>query len=60
MWGTLTAYARTRGKIIHAVDGLIAATAIVHNLDIITRNVRDFPETGVTVVDPWLEAGDTP
>jgi len=35
-------------------DALIAATALVHNLTVVTRNVKDFAGTGVIVVDPWL------
>ena len=34
-------------------DALIAATALVHNLSVMTRNVKDFQETGVVVIDPW-------
>lgn len=34
-------------------DALIAATALVHNMTVLTRNVRDFEGTGVVVVDPW-------
>ncbi|WP_295823323.1 type II toxin-antitoxin system VapC family toxin [uncultured Deinococcus sp.] len=34
-------------------DGLIAATALVHGLVVVTRNVRDFAGTGVAVVNPW-------
>ncbi|GLR96378.1 putative nucleic acid-binding protein [Bradyrhizobium liaoningense] len=40
---------RPRGDI----DGLIAATAIVHDLILVTRNVGDFDDTGATVIDPW-------
>jgi predicted nucleic acid-binding protein len=32
---------------------LIASTALVHNLAVVTRNVGDFDGTGVIVVDPW-------
>lgn len=32
---------------------LIAATAVVHDLILVTRNVADFDETGVTVLNPW-------
>ncbi|OHV19080.1 type II toxin-antitoxin system VapC family toxin [Rhizobium sp. RMa-01] len=34
-------------------DALIAATALVHNLAVVTRNVRDFDGTGVVIIDPW-------
>jgi toxin FitB len=34
-------------------DGLIAATALVHGMTVVTRNVADFASTGVTVVNPW-------
>lgn len=35
------------------VDALIAATALIHDLTVVTRNVRDFDGTGVVVIDPW-------
>jgi len=34
-------------------DGLIAATALVHGLTVVTRNVADFAPTGVRVLNPW-------
>ena len=34
-------------------DGLIAATALVHGMAVVTRNVSDFEPTGVSVVNPW-------
>lgn len=34
-------------------DALIAATALVHGMTVVTRNVRDFEGTGVVIVDPW-------
>ena len=37
-------------------DALIAATAIVHGMTVVTRNVADFEPTGVAVVDPWAGA----
>lgn len=47
-WGRIAAI-RTRDP----VDGLIAATALVHNLAVVTRNVADFADTGVAVLNPW-------
>ena len=35
-------------------DALIAATALVHGMTLVTRNVADFKSTGVTLINPWL------
>ncbi|MFM9971120.1 MAG: type II toxin-antitoxin system VapC family toxin [Burkholderiales bacterium] len=35
-------------------DGLIAATALVHGMTVVTRNIADFESTGVTLVNPWI------
>lgn len=53
LWGKITALAKSRGIIVPASDGLIAATALHHGLAVMTRNTRDFAATGVTVIDPW-------
>ncbi len=38
----------------HSVrDGLIAATALVHGMTVITRNVTDFESSGVRIINPW-------
>jgi hypothetical protein len=34
-------------------DALIAATALVHGMTVVTRNVKDFKDTGVTLLNPW-------
>jgi predicted nucleic acid-binding protein len=34
-------------------DAIIAATALVHGLAVVTRNIQDFQGTGVVLVDPW-------
>ena len=36
-------------------DAMIAATAIVHNLTVVTRNVKDFEALGVRALDPFVE-----
>lgn len=48
VWGGLMAD-RPRS----VVDTLLAATALVHGLALVTRNARDVAGTGVTVVNPW-------
>jgi predicted nucleic acid-binding protein len=38
---------------VHVVDGLVAATALVFGLTVVTRNVRDFDMTPAPVLNPW-------
>jgi hypothetical protein len=35
-------------------DSLIAATALVHGMTVVTRNTADFVSTGVTLLNPWM------
>ncbi|MGD0630299.1 MAG: type II toxin-antitoxin system VapC family toxin [Terracidiphilus sp.] len=37
------------------VDTLLAATAVLHDLTLVTRNIRDVRETPVKLLDPWQE-----
>lgn len=55
-WLSLAAQLRAHGRPQSAPDLLIAATARVHDLILVTRNVRDFARTGVTVYDPFTGA----
>jgi len=34
-------------------DSFIAATALVHGMTVVTRNVADFAATGVSIINPW-------
>ena len=34
-------------------DALIAATALAHNMSVVTRNISDFEPTGVRIINPW-------
>jgi predicted nucleic acid-binding protein len=56
-WGEIRGRARLEsGGPLAAVDALIAATAIVHRLVVVTGNVRDFRRTGASVLDPFEKA----
>ena len=37
-----------------SMDGLVAATAIAHDLTLATRNTKDFEGFGIALIDPWL------
>lgn len=52
-WGVLEGECQLKGLTLNVPDGLIAATAIEHELTIVTRNVRDFAALGVAIVNPW-------
>ena len=52
-WGLLTAEAKRNGKPLSIIDGLLAATALQHNLTVVSRNTSDFANTHVPVLDPW-------
>ena len=54
-WGTILARREKAGKTIGTVDGLLAATAVVHGLTLVTRNVSDFQSSVSTLLDPWKE-----
>lgn len=52
-WGRLAAARRRQGHALHPADGLIAATALEHGLVLVTRNVKDFQDLGLTIVNPF-------
>ena len=52
-WGLVTATAESQGSTLPVIDGLIAATALVHGMTVVTRNDADMLATGVPLVNPW-------
>lgn len=53
-WGLMAAEAKRKGRALSAVDGLLAATALHHNLTIVSRNISDFANTQVPTLNPWV------
>jgi predicted nucleic acid-binding protein len=51
-WGQLVAAA---GRPLPAIDSLLAATALVHGLHMVTRNAKDFEGLGLDVINPWTD-----
>jgi toxin FitB len=52
-WGVLDGTCQLRGTPANTVDGLIAATALEHDLTVVTRNARHFALFGVAMLNPW-------
>ncbi len=52
-WGDLSAEVSRGGRTLHVVDGLLAATALVVGMTLVTRNTGDFAATPTSLLDPW-------
>jgi len=52
-WGALSAIAAANGKPMPVIDGLLAATAVHHDLMLVTRNGQDVAGTAVPTLNPW-------
>jgi toxin FitB len=53
-WGEMQAQLENEGKPMPAIDGLIAATALHHQLTVVTRNTKDLEASGVALINPWV------
>lgn len=52
-WGVIDGQCQLKGTPLNTADGMIAATALEHDLTVVTRNVRDFSGLGIDVFNPW-------
>ena len=52
-WGKLSAELRVKGRPRPVVDAVLGATALVHQLVVVTRNVKDYGDMGGTILNPW-------
>lgn len=52
-WGLVRAQAQLKGRPLSVVDALIAATALEHNLTLVSRNASDFSVAGLPLFNPW-------
>lgn len=52
-WGEMAGERRLAGRQLKVADGLIAATGLEHDLTLVTRNMSDFENLGVTILNPW-------
>jgi predicted nucleic acid-binding protein len=53
IWGKIQAKTELDGKPMPAIDGLIAATGMAHDLTVVTRNIADMEQSSVTLLNPW-------
>ncbi len=52
-WGEVQGASEATGNPMPAIDGLIAATALTHDLTVVTRNVTDMQQSGAVLLNPW-------
>jgi toxin FitB len=52
-WGSIAAMAKQKENALPVIDGLLAATALPHNLTIVSRNSSHFQPSQVRVLNPW-------
>jgi toxin FitB len=52
-WGRLNGESEQRGQSLPLIDSLLTATAMHHDLSVVTRNTMDFERCGARCINPW-------
>jgi predicted nucleic acid-binding protein len=52
-WGAMVARSNKIGKKLTVMDGFLAATAEIHGMTLVTRNIRHFENLGINLFNPW-------
>ena len=52
-WGEIQGASEAVGNPMPAIDSLIAATGLTHDLTVVTRNITDMQQSGVSLLNPW-------
>jgi predicted nucleic acid-binding protein len=52
-WGETQGISESQGRPMPTIDGLIAATGLTHDLTVVTRNIADMQQSGVSLLNPW-------
>lgn len=53
VWGEIQGQSELKGRPMPAIDGLIAATGLVYNLVVVTRNISDMTQSEASLLNPW-------
>jgi predicted nucleic acid-binding protein len=53
IWGEIQGLSEAAGNPMPAIVGLIAATALAHDLTVVTRNISDMQQSGAALLNPW-------
>ena len=53
-WGAMVGESEARGQPLPVIDSLIAATSLLHDLTVVTRNTDDLERCGARCFNPWI------
>jgi predicted nucleic acid-binding protein len=54
VWAEMTSEAEAQGKSMTSFDSIIAATARAHGCKLVTRNIKNFKNARIEVINPWV------